>query len=70
MGLALELILTKKIVIIIIVFKNLISLKYKIYFMLIFSYNKYRIIENMKLNEIKVILTGGKDDGEIQNGIQ
>ena len=52
------------------VFKNLISLKYKIYFMLIFSYNKYRIIENMKLNEIKVILTGGKDDGEIQNGIQ
>mgnify|MGYP007075883216 CR=1 FL=1 len=38
--------------------------------MLIFSYNKYRIIKNMMLNEIKVILTGGKDDREIQNGIQ
>lgn len=38
--------------------------------MLIFSYNKYRIIENMMLNDIKVILTGGKDDEEIQNGIQ
>lgn len=32
--------------------------------MLLFSYNKYRIIKsiNIKLNETKVLLKGGKDD--------
>lgn len=44
--------------------------KYRIYFMLLFSYNKYRVIKNIRLNGIKVIFIGGKDDGEIQNGIQ
>lgn len=38
--------------------------------MLLFSYNKYRVIKNIRLNGIKVIFIGGKDDGEIQNGIQ
>lgn len=30
--------------------------------MIFFSYNKYMIIKNISLNEIKVILTGGKDE--------
>lgn len=45
------------------------NIEYTLCFFLVII-NIERIIKNMKLNEIKVILTGGKDDREIQNGIQ